>query len=523
MTAELDPPMSGGRARRARRAVITDDSYGEEGYLERDTVAEAPAPQRAPTPSIAKARGAAPSRGREVKLPATVRPKSAGHGVVWRLAALATFMWLGGVLSFAAGYFQLPIEPIALLPQAAMQLPPHLLMMTGAVAIAPLGLIWLTALAARRSAALKELISDMGGAKTGGGDGASLREETEAAARSIGALEASFEAVEERAQLARDRLQTEREAVMRLIEEIEGGSSRLAGALSDIREKAGGSAPRARQTAGGSRSGGERSAGERTVGLEPASMLAGAPRPTPSAAGSNVDDDEFDEENEEFTPALGPERSAPSSPAARVKVGDPPPLGGGNGRARQQLDEINRLKARVEGGGRAGAAPGPARSAASGSLDWVKLIAAANFPESEDDQETLDALYAVLTDSETAALLQAAEDALSGLADIGLFMEDMQPHHAPAELWRSYIVDGKKTDALDLGGIRDPHAIEDTTEALRSKQDFAKIAERFLDRYETMVERLFSEAPQQTMVVELADTRSGRAYMLLARASGRFG
>ncbi|MEL6980720.1 MAG: hypothetical protein AAGM38_18950, partial [Pseudomonadota bacterium] len=170
----------------------------------------------------------------------------------------------------------------------------------------------------------------------------------------------------------------------------------------------------------------------------------------------------------------------------------------------------------------AAAAPDPA-AAGGPRLDWNKLVTAANFPESEEDSETLDALYSVLTDAEAAALLQSAEDALTELAEAGLYMEDMQPHHAPTELWRSYIVEGKRRDVMDLGGVRDPDAIEDVTEALRSKPDFSATTERFLDRYETVVERLFAEAPTPTMVVELADTRSGRAYMLLARASGRFG
>ena len=157
MAAELDPPVSGGgRGRRPRRTVITDDSYGDDGYLERDGAEPAP---RAPTaPALAKAREAASRTRRQApSKPAVASPAApvSNGRVVWRLAAVATLMWLGGVLAFAAGFFQLPLQPLEALPRAAASLPPHLLLMTGAVAIAPLGMIWLTALTARRADALR--------------------------------------------------------------------------------------------------------------------------------------------------------------------------------------------------------------------------------------------------------------------------------------------------------------------------------------------------------------------------------
>lgn len=552
MTAELDPPMSGGgRARRPRRAVITDDSYGDEGYLERDGDGAPPAPRAAAAPAIAKSREAATRTKKQPRSAERAPRQSGGEGrVAWRLAALATLMWLGGVGAFATGFFQLPTQSLQVLWQATLMLPPHLLLMTGAIAAAPLGLIWLTALSARRAGALRAETQALA-ARLGGASGS---DSSANAGQAIGDLETSLAAVEERAEIAVSKLQSEREALQRLIEDLENGQGRFADAIAENRDA--GARPRPRQAGSAGRNSernpdrlldrgqergldrssdrpdSKRGDDRDTVGLEPASMLAGSSSPrrsppveAPLSNDVSIDDD-FDDENEEYTPALSPERASPSEPPARVKISE---YSRGNGRARAQLEEINQLKARVEGGrSNAAVEPKPAGSApplrqSGPTLDWVKLIAAANFPESEDDQATLDALYAVLTDSETAALLQAAEDALSGLAEIGLFMEDMQPHHAPAELWRAFIVDGKRNDVMDLGGIRDPHAIEDASEALRTKSDFADICARFLERYESMSERLFSDAPDPAMVVELADTRTGRAYMLLARASGRFG
>lgn len=157
------------------------------------------------------------------------------------------------------------------------------------------------------------------------------------------------------------------------------------------------------------------------------------------------------------------------------------------------------------------------------AFDWGKFVRAANFPDSEDDRETLDALYAVLADAEAAALLQSAEDTLSSLADLGLYMEDLKPQHAPVETWRSFIVNGDQRQAEDLAGVRDAHALQDVVGALDDNATFADIASRFIERYEAMLERMFAHAADPGQAVELADTRTGRAYMLVGQASGRFG
>lgn len=533
MAADRDPPISGA-GRRPRRAVITDDSYeGADAFLERDAEANRPGPDAARSPASAappkRGDGDAPrSRGSRERAAAPKAARAPSGAAAWRWGVLATLVWLAGVGAFAAGFFQLPLTSAADMAAAAQGLPPHLQLMTAAIALAPLGLIWTSAMAAKRASALAvetrrlaariDALDGADGAATAGAGRAQpgvLKDEADAATRAFGALEASFEAAEERAQLARDRLEAERTALAQLLQDIERNADGISSSLSRARRP---SAPPS-------------GADEGTMGLEPTSMLAPparrSPRPADPPRRVERDDSayerdvELDEEEDEdefaFTPALAPERQSPAAgPLDRTENG---------GDAVQQIDALRRRveSGRPSSGRTVGAPPAAPPPAGGGLLDWSKFVAAANFPDSEDDQETLDALYAVLTDAEAAALLQSAEDALSALADIGLYMEDMQPHHAPTELWRAYVVDGKRRDMMDLGGVRDPHAVEDVTEALRAKPDFAAVTERFLDRYESVAHRLFAEAPTPTMAVELADTRSGRAYMLLARASGRFG
>ncbi|MEL6979303.1 MAG: hypothetical protein AAGM38_11570, partial [Pseudomonadota bacterium] len=419
MTADLEPPMSGaGRsARRPRRSVITDDSYGEGGYLER------PSSDRVASP------GAEAPRGRKVNLPAErarrprreskksakpARKPRSGAGAIWRLAAVATLLWVGGVAAFAAGFLRLPLTTLDAFSAALAATPAHMLLMTGAVALAPLGLIWLTAMSARRSVDLREetarlasrvrAMSDERGrsgeeAPSGGLDPEKLRDETEAATRAFGALEASFEAVEERADRARSRLEAERAALAELLKEIERNASGIAGALTDARREASSAPPReARLRPGFDAQRPPASPTSEAVGLEPKTMLAGAlPAPKPSYGGASVppppagsdpdfdDDDEFgDEEGDEFAPALGPERAAGEPPKAE-------PRRGGNGQGRERsADPSEEFRRRVEavrpsggGGSGGGAAAGAAAAAAAAApdpaaaggprLDWNKL------------------------------------------------------------------------------------------------------------------------------------------------------
>jgi len=150
------------------------------------------------------------------------------------------------------------------------------------------------------------------------------------------------------------------------------------------------------------------------------------------------------------------------------------------------------------------------------ALDWTKFVKAANFPENERDTATLDALYDVLTDPEAAALLQSSEDTLATLADIDLYMEDFVPEMSPVSTWLGHI-EGK-------GGVTPINApIEQSRILAKINADdkFRKLSERFVERYDVVLKRLFSESGDGRLALELSDTRTGRAYILVADALGK--
>ena len=152
------------------------------------------------------------------------------------------------------------------------------------------------------------------------------------------------------------------------------------------------------------------------------------------------------------------------------------------------------------------------------AIDWQKFARAANFPESEEDVETLDALYDVLTDPEAASLLQCAEDTLASMADIDLYMEDFVPRLVPVTTWRNHL-DGSGGERIN--GIDAPVEQSRIRAKLNADKGFEHLCAKFMDRYEEMGRRLLNETDNEKLIVDLSNTRTGRAYLMIAEAAGR--
>ncbi len=548
---------------RRKRRVIVDDAYGWDQRSVDGAAGDAPPadpfaadpegdPVAAPTVAKRLAAGGATRRGGD-QLPAPLidpvdMTERGGRGVWWG-AILASLVWIGGVAAFSVGYFRLPIDDFGALLFDAQRLDVKIQFMIAAAAVAPLGLIWMHALNARRARALAadarrltRLASKISAAAAAPGplkalpadgpevDPHALRLEAENASRALDALESKFAAAEKRAQTSREKLEAEREHLAKLVRELEGEAARVekeadrfraaSGLLDSSRREAAGVAgldPEQLKALAGmiATAMGPAAAAREATGFQEGPAPLSRRDAPPREAGARKPD--FDDRAPRGADAREPDLREPGlrDPDLREPALREPDLRSSDPR----LDD--RRYGAVAAGADRMRDRSPERAASA--LDWEKFVKAANFPDSEDDRETLEALYAVLTDREAAALLQTAEDVLSTLADLNLFMEDMQVHHAPIELWRSYIIDGDSRDILDIGGVRDPHAIEDVEFALNERQEFARISKAFFDQYETIVARLFQETDDPTLAVELADTRTGRAYMLIGRAEGRFG
>lgn len=153
----------------------------------------------------------------------------------------------------------------------------------------------------------------------------------------------------------------------------------------------------------------------------------------------------------------------------------------------------------------------------------VDLVRALNFPDGPDDRAAIAALRRALADGETARVIRAAQDIVTLLAGHGIYMDDVPAPQAMAATWRRF-AGGERAAAVPeiallAGDGREAAALADL---LRADEVFRDAAHYFLRRWDRMLAR---EAPRlsDTDLDHLAATRSGRAFLILAEATGMFG
>ncbi|SET45672.1 hypothetical protein [Paracoccus homiensis] len=149
------------------------------------------------------------------------------------------------------------------------------------------------------------------------------------------------------------------------------------------------------------------------------------------------------------------------------------------------------------------------------------VIRALNFPDGPDDADAIAALRSALQDHETARVLRAAQDVITLLADRGVYMDDLPPQPAPADVWRRF-GEGERGSAIaPLGGINDADALALTSDILRGDEIFRDSAHHFLRHFDVLITQLIPQLDDAELQV-MGDTRSTRAFMLVGRAAGLF-
>jgi hypothetical protein len=166
--------------------------------------------------------------------------------------------------------------------------------------------------------------------------------------------------------------------------------------------------------------------------------------------------------------------------------------------------------------------PGAATGAAGKDRDWSMIARALDFPRDADDAEGFAALSEAVKDGLVSDLLQAAEDTLTLLAQHNVYMEDLTVRPASPEHWAAFINGARGPAVAAVGGVQEVEAI-DTVRALnRHDAIFRDTAMHLMRRYDTMMRKALEAPSGAHRLPELADTRTGRAYMLAARAVGAF-
>lgn len=155
-------------------------------------------------------------------------------------------------------------------------------------------------------------------------------------------------------------------------------------------------------------------------------------------------------------------------------------------------------------------------------VDAGTLIRALNFPDGPDDHEAIEALRAALRDQDNSRVIRAAQDVVTLLAGRDIYMDMLPPAPPPAAAWRRFAEGQRGSAVAALGGIDDPDALQTAAAMLREDEVFRDAAHHFLRHFDGLLTRLVPELDDLQIAV-LGDSRSGRAFMLLGRATGSFG
>ena len=150
------------------------------------------------------------------------------------------------------------------------------------------------------------------------------------------------------------------------------------------------------------------------------------------------------------------------------------------------------------------------------------FIRALNFPESDTDAEGFRAFQAAMQNPRTAKLVCAAEDILTRLSYVGIYVEDLSLGRPVLELWRQFArgVRGKETFKM-AEGLTDS-VLEKVEKRIESDPVFKDITEHFLRVFDRTFTQFEKNASDQE-IIAFANTRTSSAFMLLGRVVGAFG
>ena len=156
-----------------------------------------------------------------------------------------------------------------------------------------------------------------------------------------------------------------------------------------------------------------------------------------------------------------------------------------------------------------------------GQLDRGAFIRALNFPEDDRDTEGLAAMRRALKDRAARAVIQAAQDVLTLVSRDGIYMEDVPASEAGPDAWRRFVEGARGAQSAALAENLPDDKIETVKARMQADGIFRDTALHFTRRFDEMLSRFVPQARDADLDA-LAQTRSARAYLLMARASGTF-
>lgn len=161
-------------------------------------------------------------------------------------------------------------------------------------------------------------------------------------------------------------------------------------------------------------------------------------------------------------------------------------------------------------------------SPALAELTAPELYFALNFPDGPEDREAIRCLRLALSDPGMARLIRAAQDVVTLLAGQGVYMDELPIPETDAVLWYRFAEGARGEAVAGLAVIKDQVALQTASTMLREDEVFRDVAHHFLRHFDRLLNRKAQDENPQLLAV-LAETRSGRAFTLLAQVTGMLG
>jgi hypothetical protein len=155
------------------------------------------------------------------------------------------------------------------------------------------------------------------------------------------------------------------------------------------------------------------------------------------------------------------------------------------------------------------------------SLSTEDLIKTLNFPQHANDTTGFGLLRRALKDQNSAQLVIAAQDILTLMSQDAIYMDDLPPERAPADLWRQFAQGARGGEMDALGGIRDQDIMEKVSLRMKTDPIFRDAAHHFLRLFDRNLSKI-AQSASDADISALANTRTARAFMILGRAMGTF-
>tara|TARA_R110002096_G_scaffold8802_3_gene35760 strand:+ start:13267 stop:14262 length:996 start_codon:yes stop_codon:yes gene_type:complete len=149
------------------------------------------------------------------------------------------------------------------------------------------------------------------------------------------------------------------------------------------------------------------------------------------------------------------------------------------------------------------------------------MIKALNFPDNAKDRDGFRALRRAMEERKLRALLENAQTVIAALTEDGIFMDDLSLGRADVGAWRRFSDGTRGKKVASVGAVKDKAVLGIARARMKTDAEFRQLVMQFLQQFDQLLME-YEPRFQNHDVTDLANTRTARCFMVMARVSGAF-